>query len=84
MAALSRYHADKGRYPLRLDMLSPTYLPRTFFDADRAGRAVTYFDVQNVEAGGYDFAFGYSGPGMNHCEHIRGTIPPRWNCSGHY
>lgn len=84
MAALSRYRADAGRYPPRLDALSPRYMPKGFFEANRPGRETTYFELHNVEADGYDFSFGYNGPGMNRCEYIRGTSPPRWNCSGHY
>lgn len=84
MAALSRYRTDAARYPHRLDALSPRYLPRGFFESNRPGRATTYFDFRRVDAGTYDFAFGYDGPGMNHCDYIRGTAPPRWNCSGHY
>lgn len=84
MTAMSRYRADEGRYPQRLDALSPRYLPQAFFEAGRPGRAATHFDVRNVDAGGYDLAFGYNGPGINYCEYIRETAPPRWDCSGHY
>lgn len=84
MAALSRYRADAARYPRRLDALSPHDLTQGFFEANRPGRAATCFEFRHVDAGTYDFAFGYNGPRMNHCDDVRGTAPPRWDCSGHY
>lgn len=84
MAAMSRYRADAGHYPQRLDALSPRYLPGSFFEKNRHGRATMYFDLRKVDADGYDFAFGYTGPGLNRCDYVRGSAPVRWDCWGHY
>jgi len=79
-----RYRADEGRYPERLDALVPRYLPHAYFDRDRPGRVATYYEWKQTGDGGYDFAFGYDGPGRNRCEHVRATVPPVWDCHGYY
>lgn len=84
MAALARYRTEEGHYPERLDALSPRFLPEGYFESHRPGRATTYFELTNAESNGYDFGFGYNGPGINHCDYVRGTSPPRWECNGHY
>lgn len=84
MVALARYRAEEGCCPERLDALSPLFLPEGYFESDRAGRATTCFELTNAESSGYNLRFGYNGPGINHCEYVRGTTPTRWECYGYY
>ncbi len=93
IAALDRFHSDRGHYPEALGELVPTYLPD--------GKALLYRGrAQPLNAPGYDesipehefgyhrsgdaytLTFSYTGPGMNHCVYDSGT--KTWNARGYY
>ena len=93
IAALERFHAERGDYPASLGELVPRYLPdqRTLLVRGR---------VQPVNAPGHDASipeqefgyqrdgdkytllFGYTGPGINTCAYDSQT--KTWHAAGHY
>src|ERR1035441_226553 len=93
IAALEKFHADRGHYPESLRELVPSYLP----DA----RALLYRGrAQPVNAPGHDASvpeeefryhrdgdkytlmFSYTGPGINMCVYNSQAGP--WGAAGHY
>jgi hypothetical protein len=93
IAALEKFHADRGQYPESLGELVPTYL----LDL----RALLYRGrTQPVNAPGHDesipehefgyrrdgntytLMFSYTGPGMNHCVYDSET--KAWHARGYY
>src|SRR5712691_9012095 len=63
IAALEKFHADRGQYPADLQELVPIYLEHPPY------RRFGY----HCEGDRFGLQFSYTGPGMNHCC----TIPKR-------
>ncbi len=93
VAALERFHQDRGTYPTELEDLVPTYLSsdklllppplqagiqRIHSTASGNPRMFSY----NQEGNGYTLSFGYEGPGRNHCTYDSQT--KTWHSGGYY
>lgn len=74
--ALATFHDERGHYPQSLDKLVPDYIA-----SDRAPDGDWDFAYERTDEA-YVLAFGYSGPGINHCSYSpeRGS----WGCTGYY
>jgi hypothetical protein len=74
IAALERYHQEKGAWPDSLEALVPDYLAGV--------PALGGYPLKYQRAGeGYELQFSYTGPGVNRCTY---TPESKWRCSGYF
>ena len=81
IAALERFHAERGAYPDSLQVLVPDYTPAAALEIPAAPRE-TYPWRYAADTSGYVLEFRYVGPGMNWCRYT----PQRagWKCGGYF
>ena len=93
IAALDRFHSDRGQYPESLGELVPSYLPdsRDLLYRGRAQPVNAPGHDESIpehqfgykrEDGAYILTFSYTGPGMNHCVYDSST--KTWHAGGYY
>ena len=93
VAALERFHQDRGSYPTELEELVPTYLSservllppplhagiqRIRSTASDNPRMFSY----DKDGDGYTLGFSYEGPGQNNC--IYNSETKTWHSAGYY
>jgi hypothetical protein len=76
IAALERYHGDRGKYPESLGVLVPGYLDSASLPQNQYGFSY------RPDSGQYQLGFHYSGPAQNTC--ILKSPEKRWSCWGYY
>jgi hypothetical protein len=77
IAALEKFHENRGHYPAHLVELVPTYLSETN-DLLFGGKGFAY----RLDADTYVLSFSYTGPGMNECWFDSKTR--KWEAHGYY
>jgi hypothetical protein len=79
IAALNRFHADSGQYPITLQALVPLFLPDSAL-AVPAREQERYPWTYKRVGDAYSLQFRYTGPGSNECTYFGATR--QWQCSG--
>jgi hypothetical protein len=98
IAALEKFHHDRGIYPATLNELVPQYLPSAALlnhggkqpvRPPRTAAFVSGWDnryrfgyYRDKNASAYSLQFSYTGPGMNHCWYDSKT--KQWTAQGYY
>ena len=94
IAALDKFHNERGNYPTNLIELVPTFLPNSKALLYRGGFEPIHSprtDAMEVEdrefiyrphKDSFSLTFGYTGPGMNTCSYDSKT--EKWSASGYY
>ncbi len=93
IAALEKFHSDRGEYPESLAELVPSYLTdrRNLLYRGRAQPVNAPGHDESIpehefgyrhEHDSYILTFSYTGPGMNHCVYDSGT--KTWHARGYY
>jgi hypothetical protein len=93
IAALEKFHQDRGSYPVELEELVPTYLsseqlllPPPLRGGIQRIRSTTTHNPQmfsyDQEGDGYSLGFSYAEPGMNDC--VYDSKKKSWQSSGYY